>query len=323
MAGINNGTISDCYVYSANVIRFHSGRYYGGGLIAGLNNGMIKQCYAVGSLTFLIETSYDFGSGGLVGKHDRTAGAVTMNCWAAVDAPHMFDYGFGSFIGTVCPDGADLGVYRVGWVNDANNESYAMGLHTAGACGTRPTVSTAATYETGTIDTFCDPSHSVYTLTSPWSTDDWHWCGSSSPSLKKQFYVLFLSHPQDQDLDYGDEAYFSCSVLSGSTPTYQWRTNSTAIPSATSENYTIASVVDADANDYDVVVTYDGHAVTSDVATLTVTPTSITITDQPDDKFKAVGRTATFSVSVSTIPDGYTVDSVSYTHLTLPTNREV
>ena len=168
MTGINNGTISDCYVYSANVIQFHTGLYSGGGLIAGLNNGMIKQCYAVGRLVFGSESSLDFGSGGLVGRHDRTAGAVMMSCWACVNSPLMPHYGFGGAIGTICWDGSDYGVYGLGWVNSPSNDTYAVGLHTVGLCGTKPTRWAIATYETGTITTFCDPSHSIYTLTSPW-----------------------------------------------------------------------------------------------------------------------------------------------------------
>lgn len=77
--------------------------------------------------------------------------------------------------------------------------------------------------------------------------------------------------PQSVSVVAGNTATFTVTA-SGSTPlAYQWRLNGTNISGASSSGYTRANVQGADAGNYSVVVTNALGAVTSSVASLTVT----------------------------------------------------
>jgi sugar lactone lactonase YvrE len=81
-------------------------------------------------------------------------------------------------------------------------------------------------------------------------------------------------HPQNLSVAAGDSAQFSVTATAAPSPTYQWRFNGTAIPGATGNTLTIASVATANAGSYAVVVTNALGSVTSNAATLTVTTAS-------------------------------------------------
>ena len=86
-------------------------------------------------------------------------------------------------------------------------------------------------------------------------------------------------------------------VAVGTSLTYQWSKNGTAIPGATGSSYTIASVVAGDAGNYSVLVHGScGADVVSNTVALTVNPaTAITI--QPLPVTVCVGSPATFTVT--------------------------
>ncbi len=83
--------------------------------------------------------------------------------------------------------------------------------------------------------------------------------------------VNILSEPTSQVVAVGQP--FSFQVIAGGGPsviTYQWRTNSVAIPNATNSVYAIAAAQFAHAGPYEVVVANAVNSKTSAVATLTV-----------------------------------------------------
>ncbi|MEO5803301.1 MAG: immunoglobulin domain-containing protein, partial [Verrucomicrobiota bacterium] len=84
--------------------------------------------------------------------------------------------------------------------------------------------------------------------------------------------VSILTNPApSQVVAIGQPASFSVVAGGGSTAIgYQWRTNGTAIPGATSSTYSIASAQLSNAGNYTVVVTNAVNSVTSSVAVLTV-----------------------------------------------------
>ncbi len=108
------------------------------------------------------------------------------------------------------------------------------------------------------------------------------------------------SRPLSQAITVGQSATFSV-VASGSSPTYQWSKNGSAISGATSANYSIASVQPGDAGAYTVAVNA-GSASETASATLVVLPVgsnSITIVAQPASRNVSVGQSVTFSVTAT------------------------
>ena len=88
----------------------------------------------------------------------------------------------------------------------------------------------------------------------------------------------------------------------GTAPfTYQWRKDSADIPGATAASWTIASATPSDAGDYEVVVTNQCAAVTSQPVTVTVHPDRPTITQQPQNVEVCAGpnAAATFGITAT------------------------
>ena len=96
----------------------------------------------------------------------------------------------------------------------------------------------------------------------------------------------------------GEAVTFTVTATGTPTPTYQWRKDTVNIGGATSDSYTIASVVEADAADYDCVATNAAGSDTSAAATLTVN-VPVTITTQPQTQNVDPGATVTFTVAAS------------------------
>lgn len=116
---------------------------------------------------------------------------------------------------------------------------------------------------------------------------------------------VITNEPTNVGAVLGTPASFSVGVA-GTSPTYQWRKDGTAIGNATNSTYSLAAVVDTNAGGYDVIVTTIYGSVTStppaaltvfDPALVTVGPASIT---------RDAGATATFTVTATgTAPLGY------------------
>jgi len=86
---------------------------------------------------------------------------------------------------------------------------------------------------------------------------------------------LITTQPASQTLTAGQRATFTV-VATGTAPlSYQWQKNSTNISGTTSSSYTTPATTTADNNStFDVVVTNAVGSVTSNTATLMVTPLS-------------------------------------------------
>jgi len=95
----------------------------------------------------------------------------------------------------------------------------------------------------------------------------------------------------------GTPAIFAVAAT-GSGLTYQWQKNSTNIPGATGNTYTIASLVPADAGTYRVVITGTCGTLTSNNAVLVVN-TAPAITTQPAGATRCEGGTATLRVTAT------------------------
>jgi hypothetical protein len=89
--------------------------------------------------------------------------------------------------------------------------------------------------------------------------------------------------------------------VAGALPmSYQWRLNGVNLAGATTEVYSKAAAVMADAGNYDVVVTNAYGAVTSQVVSVTINPAEPpTIDQQPLSRFVYPGGTASFAVTLS------------------------
>ena len=115
--------------------------------------------------------------------------------------------------------------------------------------------------------------------------------------------------PGASDVSFGEEVALptNLTVVLGSSATlevlasgaaplrYQWRKEANAIAQATNSSYIIPSVVQANAGNYDVVISNVYGSATSAVATLTVVfPPSISV--QPVGQVVASGTAVTLSV---------------------------
>jgi DNA-binding beta-propeller fold protein YncE len=100
---------------------------------------------------------------------------------------------------------------------------------------------------------------------------------------------------------------FSVTAAGTPAPTYQWNLSGTSIAGATGASYTISNVQSSNAGAYTVTVTNSVSSVTSNAATLTVTPGAVTsvaptITSQPASVTVAAGSAAIFSVTATGTP---------------------
>jgi alpha-tubulin suppressor-like RCC1 family protein len=104
----------------------------------------------------------------------------------------------------------------------------------------------------------------------------------------------------------GQTATFGVGVNGTGPFSFQWRLNGNAIAGATAAVYSIASVADADAGSYSVVVSNSVGSVTSGAAALAIaadppppTPVAPSITTQPAGLVVLAGNSATFAVAAT------------------------
>ena len=110
---------------------------------------------------------------------------------------------------------------------------------------------------------------------------------------------VILSNPSNTSVIEGNTATFSVSA-SGSSLSYQWQKNGSAITNATSASYTTPATTLADSGaTFQCVVTNPGGRVTSGSATLSVAPAAPKITVQPSDQAAPQGTAVTFSIQAS------------------------
>lgn len=127
---------------------------------------------------------------------------------------------------------------------------------------------------------------------------------TGSPSVTCSFTVTVTAsapgistQPVSQSACAGSNISFSV-VATGSGLTYQWRKGGVNISGATASTYSINNVANADAGNYDVVVSNGcGFSTTSSTATLTVGNTAITT--QPVAQAVCAGASASFTVAAT------------------------
>jgi hypothetical protein len=89
--------------------------------------------------------------------------------------------------------------------------------------------------------------------------------------VAKGFSPAITAQPGAQKKTVGDPVTFSVAATGDPSPAYQWRKDGIIIGGATSESYTISSIVLDDAGAYSVVVSNPQGSVTSSLAALLVT----------------------------------------------------
>ena len=109
------------------------------------------------------------------------------------------------------------------------------------------------------------------------------------------------SHPASLNVTAGASATLSVST-NGTSPSYQWYKSGSPISGATASSYSIQSALASDAGNYTVTVFNSAGSVSSNAATLTVTPPppTLSITSQPlATQILNTGSAATLNVSAS------------------------
>ncbi|HTV39256.1 MAG TPA: immunoglobulin domain-containing protein [Candidatus Sulfotelmatobacter sp.] len=145
----------------------------------------------------------------------------------------------------------------------------------------------------------------VLTITNVLGADDGYYMvlatnragtAASSNAILVVIDPIITSEPSSVTTNLGSPASFSVAAY-GTSPKYQWYFNGNAIPGANASTYSIASVVDANAGNYTVVVSNIFGVVTSTpAASLTVIDPPV-ITGQPQNVTANAGGAATFTVA--------------------------
>lgn len=120
---------------------------------------------------------------------------------------------------------------------------------------------------------------------------------SSTATLTVVLRPSVTSAPTSVVANLGGTANFSVGAGGTGPFTYQWRKNGSSITGQTNSTLSFASVVAADAANYDVVVSNSIGSVVSPFATLTVN-TAPAITTPPYDITTTAGQTVRFTVDV-------------------------
>ena len=109
------------------------------------------------------------------------------------------------------------------------------------------------------------------------------------------------TQPASQTVNAGASASFTVAASGTGPLTYQWRKDGIAMPGSTAATLALTAATLGDAGSYTVVVTNQAGTVTSNAATLTVTPVAVApaITTQPASLTLAVGLPASFTVAAT------------------------
>lgn len=95
----------------------------------------------------------------------------------------------------------------------------------------------------------------------------------------------------------GGSAAFRVTASGVPPLSYQWRRNGIAVPGATDTLIGLTATLAGNGDVYSVVVSNAGGTVTSNDATLTVTPVAPTVVVPPQNTVAAAGQSATFTVN--------------------------
>jgi uncharacterized delta-60 repeat protein len=105
--------------------------------------------------------------------------------------------------------------------------------------------------------------------------------GSSSWFVESSAALLITTQPVSQSVNPGETVSFGVIATSPLAMFYQWRKDNTNIAGATMASLTLTNVQEADAGNYDVVVTNSLGSVTSATAVLNVIPAILDATFNP------------------------------------------
>jgi hypothetical protein len=108
---------------------------------------------------------------------------------------------------------------------------------------------------------------------------------------------FLVSQPQALSIQPGENAVFEVTATGTAPLAYQWRKNGVNIPGALGTSLTIKSVTEADAGEYDVVVSNRADRISSTPVSLTITGSGPEIISQPQPVIANVGETVTFSAT--------------------------
>ena len=108
---------------------------------------------------------------------------------------------------------------------------------------------------------------------------------------------VITTQPVSRTVPAGTNVTFSVTASGLAALSYQWRFGQIDLPSRTNASLSLTNVQNANAGDYDVVITNVYGGLTSSVATLTVVPAAPIITTQPVSRVASVGQTVALSVA--------------------------
>jgi hypothetical protein len=150
------------------------------------------------------------------------------------------------------------------WYKDGNAISGATGAsHTI----SNAQASDAGNYTVTVFNTAGSVSSNAATLT----------VNSAPPPPPVVTAPSIISHPSGLNVTAGASATFSVSA-NGTSPSYQWYKDGSAISGATGASHTISNAQASDAGSYSVLVSNSAGSVSSNAATLTVAPPPVSIT---------------------------------------------
>jgi N-acetylneuraminic acid mutarotase len=125
---------------------------------------------------------------------------------------------------------------------------------------------------------------------------------SAVATIQLNVAPTITANPVDVTAVAGTSASFSVTATGAGTLSYQWRKNGTALTGATAATLTLSNVSDADAANYDCVVSSavgaSSLSSTSTAAKLTINDPPV-ITTQPTSVVAAAGSSASFTVSAT------------------------
>jgi hypothetical protein len=185
---------------------------------------------------------------------------------------------------TLTVDAVGSGTLAYQWRKD--------GANIAGATSADLPLAHIATTDAGSYD--CLITGTLNTVTVQVTTDP--------APIQINDLPTITADPADVTAAVGGSASFTVSAVGTGTLTYQWRKNGTPLTFAIAATLTLPSVSDADAGQYDCIVSSNVGASSlpalSGAATLTINDAPV-VTAQPMPATAAIGSTATFTVSAT------------------------